>query len=58
MTTIVKVKAHCNSEKFQVKVTVVETIDVVGEHILQNGEEIELFVYEDRIISVREVPKL
>lgn len=52
MTTTVKITAHCASNK-EVKV------QVSGEHFatLQDGESVEAYAYDDRVIEVREVLK-
>lgn len=56
MTTTVTVQAHC-SEKTEVVVTVAEgKAGKEGDEvlILQDGQSIEKYVYEDRMILVRE----
>ncbi len=52
MTTTVKVTAHCSSDK-EVQIHVSGTIDAV----LQDGESKEVYAYDDRVISVKEVLK-
>lgn len=54
MTTTVKIEAHCSNEK-EVEVYVFDAEDKLTEKfILQDGEKAERFVYDDRMISVRE----
>lgn len=52
MTTTVKVTAHCATNK-QVEVSVNEKLELV----LQDGESSEIYAYDDRVISVKEVLK-
>ena len=55
MTTTVKVEAHLSSEK-EVRVSI--NTENTGEvYILQDGENGEYYVYDDREISVKEVVK-
>ena len=61
MTTTVKVSAHCDPKKVQVSVGITSvgiTSEGSGEnHVLQDGEEREFFVYDDRKVVVQEVDK-
>lgn len=55
MTTEVTVKAHCGDD------TEV-SISIAGEHtgenaVIQNGEEFTGYVYDDRVLTVRETKK-
>lgn len=52
MTTSIKVSAHCATDK---EVTIVVDDEVT---ILQDGEEFETFVYDERCCSVQEVQKV
>lgn len=52
MTTSVKVRACCR-DGIEVQVKVNGALHAT----LQHGEEQELYVYDDREVSVREVPK-
>lgn len=52
MTSSVKVTAHCGNEK-QVEVK----LNGENQHTLNNGESVELYIYDDREISAREIPK-
>lgn len=52
MTTTVKVTAHVWKDK--------EVLVLVGdkvERVLQDGETCEVYAYDDRVISVKEVEK-
>ncbi len=51
MTTTIKVSAHCADDK---EVHIVIDGEVI---ILQNGEEFETTVYDERCCSVQEVQK-
>lgn len=55
MTTTVKIDAHCSDDK-EVHVSI---SDARGDEalILQNGESGEVYAYDDRVISVKEVEK-
>ena len=52
MTTTVKVEAHCSSDK-EVVITVA-TDNGDSEVVLQDKETYENYVYDERVISVRE----
>lgn len=52
MTTKVTVEAHCN-DATEVRVACNGDPEVV----MQNGESVQFYVYDDRMVSVREVPK-
>jgi hypothetical protein len=56
MTTTVKVTAHCARETTKVHVKVK---DQNGEEItvLQDGESTEVYAYDDRKVTVSEVPQ-
>ncbi len=58
MTTTVIVKAHCSSDK-EVIVAVENKLYPADDStfILQNGETRELYAYDARVITVREVLK-
>jgi hypothetical protein len=59
MTSVVTIKAHPVEGK-QVQVTVSDPTmnqEVLEQFYLQNGESAERVVYEDRVVSVREVSK-
>lgn len=56
MTTQVTVKACCSSEK-QVELKITEGESLVEQLILNDGDEAERFVYDDRVISVKETLK-
>lgn len=53
MTTTVKVTAHCDKERKEV------IVGVTGEpdKVIQDGESIDVYAYDDRLITVREVRK-
>ena len=53
MTTHVKVLAHCSVEK-QVRVQLNEKDELVSEVVMQNGETKDFYVYDSRVISVKE----
>jgi len=56
MTTQVTVKASLSPEKeVEIKITDGETI--VEQNAIQNGEEITIYVYDGRTVSVKERPK-
>ena len=52
MTTTVTVKVHCADDK-EVEVLVSGALS----NVLQNGQSIEVFAYDDRVIEVKEVSK-
>ncbi len=54
MTTVINVVACCNNEK-EVLVRILDNDGVVETFTLQNGENIETHVYDDRKITVQEV---
>ena len=55
MTTQITVKAHCGPNK-QVEISV--STDITGEmSIIQDGEVANIHVYDDCVISVKEVVK-
>lgn len=58
MTTTVIVQAHCNPATTEVSVVLHNIVGVVEKKTLQDGESISMSVYDDRLISVCEVPKL
>lgn len=53
MTTSVKITAHCPSTKVAV-VTVRNGHTEVETKVLQDGESTEFYVYDARVISVKE----
>lgn len=55
MTTAVKVIAHCGSEN-QVNILIKnkETGEILETTVLADGEETEVYCYDDRIVDVRE----
>lgn len=55
MTTTVKVYAHCPDDK-EVKISY---SDELGDHqeVIQDGEEFEMVVYDDKTCTVQEVDK-
>lgn len=55
MTTTIKVTAHC-ADKLEVLVRVQEGNNEV-DTILQNGESVEVYAYDSRVISVQERKK-
>jgi hypothetical protein len=56
MTTTVKVSAHCADDK-QVRVTVSGDNNVEPPQFIQNGEEAQVVVYDDRVVRIREEDK-
>jgi len=57
MTTSVKVTAHCNPETTLVLITKSNKDSFVEEILLQDTESFEYYVYDDYIITVKEVKK-
>lgn len=59
MTTRVIVKAHCASTK-EVKI-IIGALNIasppIEEHTIQDGQTLEKYVYDERIITVQEVLK-
>lgn len=55
MTTSVKVDAHCSTTE-EVKITI-NSDNEAEEYTLQDGESGEYSVYDDKVISVKEVEK-
>ncbi len=55
MTTTVKVTAHC-ADKLEVLVRVQEGDNEI-DTILQNGESVEVYAYDARIVSIQERKK-
>lgn len=61
MTTTVKVSAHCDSET--TKVRIIEgsrDTDPNGEKLethIEDGQEVELHVYDDNYLTIDEIPK-
>ena len=53
MTTTVTVKVHCNEDK-ECLITVADGTLLPNELIRPNGEEAEVYVYDDRAITVVE----
>lgn len=56
MTTTVHITACCD-DKTEVNVCITETDELVEDVTIQNGETLERHVYDDRMISIREVDK-
>ena len=56
MTTTVIVQAHCADTK-EVIITVEELGNRVEEFTLQDGEEKELVVYDNRVATIIEIEK-
>ena len=56
MTTTVQVTAHCNDET-EVRIELLSDTSFIEEHKLQNGETKSLYVYDDRRIIIKEIPK-
>jgi len=56
MTTTVKVEAHC-STSVEVKVQIIDKGNVDAVDVLQDGESKDYTIYDDREITVKEVPK-
>lgn len=52
MTTTVKVTAHCASTK-----EVIIGVATEPDRVIQDGESAEVYAYDDRLITVREVRK-
>ncbi len=55
MTTVVTISAHCSDTK---EVRVVVTGAQPEEFTLADGEKVERFAYDDRVITVQEVAKI
>ena len=56
MTSSLKITAHCSSNK-QVVVEIQNTYSGTETMFLQDGETVEKSIYDDRILSVKEVLK-
>lgn len=56
MTTTVKVTAHC-ADNTEVHVRISHPKHPSEIKVLQDGESVEVYAYDDRIISVKELPK-
>ena len=56
MTTSVKVEARCGNDT-EVEVTVTDPNTDTERFVLQDGESAECYVYDDRVITVKEVKK-
>ena len=56
MTTTVKIEAHCN-EKTEVKIELQDN-DSMELFTLQDGEAKELHVYDDKVVTIQESPKI
>ena len=56
MTTKVTINACCSDDK-EVHVRVTDTGEQVEEFTLQNGEDADRVVYDNRVIKVEEVEK-
>lgn len=56
MTTTVKIYAHCSDDK-EVTIKIRDTIAPEQTITLQNGDQIEVYAYDEREISIKEVLK-
>lgn len=57
MTTMVKVEALCGPDK-QVEIRVTDKNNETEIIILQDSEERFCYVYDDRVVSVKEIEKV
>ena len=59
MTTSIKLTAHCNPETTQVLVRRTnDRLMPVEEILLEDGETFEYYVYDDKVVTVKEVKKI
>jgi len=56
MTTTVKICAHCSSDK-EVVIKIKDTIAPEQNITLQDGDQIEVYAYDEREISIKEILK-
>lgn len=56
MTTTVKIMAHC-SDTIEVQIAVEDEGVQVQNITIQDGEETEVYVYDNRVVLVEEVEK-
>lgn len=57
MTTVVTISAHCGPAK-EVHVVVTDAGSLVEEFDIADGETVERYAYDSRVIAVREVAKI
>lgn len=57
MTTTVSVSAHCDKETTEVKVITRSPGATDETTTLQDGESTDVYAYDDRVITVKEVKK-
>ena len=57
MTTIVKIEALCDENTTEVNVIITDATSVVESYVLQDGESSERYVYDDRVITIKETLK-
>ena len=56
MTTTVRIEAHCSPET-EVHVTIEDNGNPVESFHMKDGATVEKYVYDERVIRVKEVPK-
>lgn len=57
MTTTVTVKAHCDSKTTKVQIKTNDTTNPQPDIFIEDGEEIDVVVFDERSVTVNEVPK-
>jgi hypothetical protein len=57
MTTTVTVKAHCDSKTTKVQIKTNDTTNPQPDIFIEDGEEIDVVVFDERTVTVNEVPK-
>ncbi len=57
MTTTVTVNAHCDPKTTVVEVLITDDISDGEQTLLEDGESVDFVVYDNREITVKEVPK-
>lgn len=57
MTTTVVIKAHVDDKTHRVRVEQQEHAEQPKVTMLKNGETLETVVYDDKQVTVREIPK-
>jgi hypothetical protein len=57
MTTTVTVKAHCDSKTTKVKVQTIDTANQQPDVFIEDGEVVDVVVYDERSVTISEVPK-
>ena len=55
MTTTVTVKAHCDPKTTKVKIQTVDNSNPQPDVFIEDGEEREVVVYDERSVTVSEV---